>query len=177
VAEAIDDKDIVLNEVAGGLYAVARQVPRTVPGTYFTQYGSSLGWGPGAAVGVKLAAPERTVVLMVGDGSFIYGCPTAAVWAAVRHNAPNLTIVFNNGEYRALRGLWPLTYRGESYSEKTGYWVGVDFKPSPNYALIAQACGAYGQRIEDPADVKPAITKALEMVRGGQTVVLDVIIE
>jgi len=177
VAEAIDDKAIVLNEVAGGLYSVARQVPRTEPGTYFTQYGSSLGWGPGAVVGAKLAAPDRTVVLLVGDGSFIYGCPTAAIWAAVRHNAPNLTIVFNNGEYRALKGIWPMLYRGDSYSEKTGHWVGVDFKPCPDYALIAQACGAYGQRVEEPSDVKPALRKALEIARGGQTAVLDVIIE
>jgi len=177
VAEAIDESTIVLNEVAGGMYSVPQHIPRTEPGTYFNQYGSSLGWGLGAALGAKLASPDRTVVLLVGDGSFIYGCPTAAIWAASHYNASHLTIVFNNGEYRALRGIWPLFYGGDSYSEKTENWVGVDFKPCPDYALIAQACGAYGQRVEEPSDLKPAIRKALNIVRGGQTAVLDVIIE
>jgi len=177
VADEIDESTIVLNEVAGSMYSVVQQIHRTEPGTYFNQYGSSLGWGLGAAVGAKLAAPDRTVVLMVGDGSFIYGCPTAALWASTHYNAPHLTIVFNNGEYRALRGIWPLVYGGDSFSEKTGEWVGVDFTPCPDYALIAQACGAYGQRVEEPSDVRPAIRKALDIVRGGQTAVLDVIIE
>ena len=177
VAEEIDGSTIVLNEVAGSMYAVLQQIHRTEPGTYFTASGSSLGWGLGAALGAKLAAPDRTVVLLVGDGAFIYGCPTAALWASTFYNAPHLTIIFNNGEYRALRGLWPLLYGGESYSEKTGEWVGVEFTPCPDYALIAQACGAYGQRVEEPSELRLAIRKALDKVHGGQTAVLDVIIE
>jgi len=117
------------------------------------------------------------VVLLVGDGAFIYGCPTAALWASSFYNAPHLTIIFNNGGYRAVKGLWPIIYGGDSYSEKAGEWVGVDFSPCPDYALIAQACGAYAQRVEEPSELKPAIKKALDIVHGGQTAVLDVIIE
>ena len=176
IAEEIDESTIVVNEVAGGLYAVVQQIPRVAPGTYFNTYGSSLGWGPGAALGAKLAAPDRTVVHLAGDGSFIYGCPTAALWAANRYSAPHLTIVFNNGEYRALKGIWPVFYGGDSYSEKTGNWVGVDFKPCPDYALIAQACGSYARRVEEPSELRSAIREALEKVRGGQNSLLDVII-
>jgi acetolactate synthase-1/2/3 large subunit len=176
IAEEIDENTIVVNEVAGGLYAIVQHIPRVVPGTYFNTYGSSLGWGPGAALGAKLAAPDRTVVHLAGDGSFIYGCPTAALWAANRYGAPHLTIVFNNGEYRALRGIWPILYGGNSYSEKTGNWVGVDFTPCPDYSLIAQACGSYAQRVEEPSELRPAIREALEKVRNGQNSLLDVII-
>jgi len=125
------------------------------------------------------ALGKRTpkVVLLVGDGAFIYCCPTAALWAASFYNAPHLTVIFNNGEYRALRGIWPLVYGGDSFSEKTGEWVGVDFTPCPDYTLIAQACGAYGQRVEEPSELKPVIRKALGIVHGGQAAVLDVIIE
>ncbi len=177
IDEAIDESTIVLNEVAGSVYSVIQQVHRPEPGTHFFQSGSSLGWGLGAALGIKLAVPDKTVVLLVGDGAFIYGCPTAALWASSFYNAPHLTIIFNNGEYRAVKGLWPIVYGGDSFSEKTGEFVGVEFSPCPEYTLIAQACGAYAQKVEEPSALKSAIRKALEKVRGGQTAVLDVIIE
>ncbi len=59
--------------------SVGRQIHRTKPGTSFDSGGSSLGWGLGAALGAKLAAKDKTVVTLVGDGSFVFGCPTAAL--------------------------------------------------------------------------------------------------
>lgn len=174
IAEVIDNSTIVLSEGGTILQSVARQISRTEPGTYFGLPGSSLGWGLGAALGAKLAAPDKTVVLLVGDGSFIYGCPTAALWAANAHNVPFLSIIFNNEQYNALKRAIQMRYSGNSFSEKTGFWVGVDLTPSPNYSLIAQACGAYGQRVEEPSALQPAMRRALDKVRGGKPAVLDV---
>jgi len=177
IGEEIDESTILLAEVASAFTSVARQISRTEPRTLFNQAGSSLGWGLGAALGAKLAAPDKTVVLLTGDGSFIYGCPTAGLWAASAHNAPYLSIIFNNGQYNAIKRSIQIAYDGNSFSEKTGVWVGTDFAPSPDYTLIAQACGAYGRRVDDPADVKTALREALSKVRGGQPAVLDVRVE
>ncbi|MFC2068980.1 thiamine pyrophosphate-dependent enzyme, partial [Chloroflexota bacterium] len=177
ISEIIDDETIVLEEAVTNFGMILRHIHRTKPGTFFSSGGSSLGWGLGAALGVKLASPESTVVTLVGDGSFIYGQPIPALWAANVYHAPFLTIIFNNKRYCALKSSLRMSYGGESYSEKTGVWVGVDIEPSPDYALISQACDAHGQIVEDPSDLQPAIINALKQVRQGKPAVLDVRIE
>jgi len=177
IAEVVDEDTIILNEAVTNAISVARQVHRTRPGTLFSAIGSSLGWGLGAALGAKLAAPDKTVVSLIGDGSFLYGCPSAALWAAYAHGAPFLCIILNNEMYNAPRINIRNIYAGDSFSEKTGVWVGTDFVPSPNYALIAQACHGYGQMVEDPTQLKSALRDALDQVRSGKPAVLDVRIQ
>ncbi len=121
-----------------------------------------MGWSLGAALGVKLAAPNKTVVALMGDGCFIFGCPIPTLWAAEAYHAPFLTVIFNNKQYHAPKGALQRAYGKESFSEKTGLWVGIDIEPSPDYALIAKACRAYGQIVENPSDIKVALKKALD---------------
>ena len=177
IAEAIDEDTILLNEAVTNTPFVTHLIHRTRPGTLFSSGGTSLGWGLGAALGAKLAAPDKTVVTLVGDGSFIFGCPIPALWAADVYHAPFLSIIFNNQQYQAPKEALRRAYGKESFSEKTGTWVGMDIAPSPNYALIAQACYAYGQIVEDPSALKSALRKALNQVRRGRPAVLDVRIE
>ncbi len=68
-------------------------------------------------------------------------------------------------------------YGKESYSARSNVWAGVDIEPSPDYALVAEACQAYGGRIEAPSELPAAIREALEVIQGGKSAVLDVIIE
>ncbi len=174
IAEVIDDNTIVIEETVTNRSAVLRHINRTKPGTFFGNEGASLGWGLGAALGAKLASPDSTVVTLVGDGSFIFGCPIPALWAANVHHPPFLCIIFNNKMYNApklgIRG----SNGGQSYSEKTGHWVGLDINPPPSYALIGQACGAYSQLVENPEDLQPALKNAIEQVRQGKPAVIDV---
>jgi acetolactate synthase-1/2/3 large subunit len=113
----------------------------------------------------------------VGDGSFLFGQPIPALWAANVYHAPFLSIIFNNKLYYAPKGSLRSVYGADSFSEKTGVWVGVDIAPSPDYALISQACDAYGQMVEDPSDLQPALRNALDQVHRGKPAVLDVRIE
>ncbi len=177
INEVVDEDTIVLNEAISSWLSVARQVHRTKPGTLLGAGGSSVGWGLGAALGVKLAAPDKTVVALIGDGSFVFGCPIAALWAAHNYHAPFLCVILNNSRYNSPGLALRHAYGQESFSEKTGLWIGVDIAPSPNYALIAQGCHVYGQMVEHPSDLKPALKDALEKVRGGKCVVLDVRVE
>jgi acetolactate synthase-1/2/3 large subunit len=177
LGKAIDENTIVLGEAVTNRISLYRQVERTRPGTFFLSGGSSLGWGLGAALGAKLASPDKTVVTLVGDGSFIFGCPTAAIWAASVFHAPFLCVILNNQRYNAPS----LNLRGsageENFVRKTELRVGIDIKPSPDYASIARACFAYGQTVTDPSDIEPAIKTALNHVREGTPAILDVKID
>ena len=145
------------------------------PGTIFGSGGSGLGWGVGAAVGIKLALPDRPVVLLVGDGSFVFGEPLAALWAARAHNAPILIVIFNNACYNATKEPLVGAY-AEGYSVRGSRFVGIDLIPSPRYDLLGPVVDAVGERIEDPGEVLSALRRGLEHVRNGRSVILDVIL-
>jgi thiamine pyrophosphate-dependent acetolactate synthase large subunit-like protein len=80
-----------------------------------------------------------------------------------RYNAPSLNTRVSAGE-------------GNS-AQKTELRVGIDIKPSPDYAAIARACFAYGQTVTNPSDIQPALETSLNHVREGTPAVLDVKIE
>ncbi|MFN8534006.1 MAG: thiamine pyrophosphate-requiring protein [Dehalococcoidia bacterium] len=173
LAEVIDESWTVVDEAVGGSPWVSRLVPRTQPGTLFKSGGSSLGWALGAAVGVKLADPDREVVAVVGDGTFVYGCPTAALWAADIQKAPFLTVINNNRQHTATRNALRIGYP-ESYAEKTGSWPGILIDPPPDYATLARASRAHGETVDRIEDLKPALERAVAAVRAGQAAVVDV---
>jgi acetolactate synthase-1/2/3 large subunit len=177
IAEVVDKDTIILNESISNSPSVAHQIPRSMPGTTFNSGGSSLGWGLGGALGAKLAAPDKTVVTLEGDGSFMYGRPIETFWAAHVYHAPFLCIIFNNERYHSPKKHLREGYGKDSFSERTGVWVGIDIVPPPNYALVAQASHAYGQRVEDPSALTAALQQALDQVHGGKCAVLDVKIE
>jgi acetolactate synthase-1/2/3 large subunit len=170
INEVIDEDTIIVEETVTNGFPVARYIERTRPGTKFNNQGASLGWGLGAALGAKLARPENMVVSLVGDGTFIFGSPVATFWAAVRHKAPFLCVVFNNGMYNAPRMGIPR----DSYSARTGNWVGTEIVPSPDYAAVGRACGGYGRVVGNGGEVKQALEEALDAIRQGKPAVLDV---
>jgi acetolactate synthase-1/2/3 large subunit len=173
LSEVIDDDTIVVDEALGSGGGVARYIPRTKPGTLYGSGGSSLGFGLGASLGVKLASPDRTVACLVGDGSFIFGCPTPAFWASSVYHLPFLCVVLNNEGYSAVRMSLRETFGKDNYGERDGFSAGMDISPSPDYAMIARACGCYGETLTEPKEVKSALRRAIEQVRAGKTALLD----
>ncbi len=145
------------------------------PETLFGSGGSGLGWGLGGALGVKLAMPDRPVVAVVGDGSFVFGEPLAALWAAKVCNAPILVVIFNNGTYNATKGPLSRAYP-DGHSVRGNHFVGVHLLPAPRYDLLAQVVDCEGERIEDPAEVLPALRRGLAHVRAGRSAIVDVIL-
>ncbi len=171
--EVIDEDTVIVHELA---FAPVNQIQRTKPGTLFGSGGSSLGFGLGGALGAKLAAKDKTIVSLMGDGCFIFGCPIPTFWAANLYKAPFLAIILNNQEYHAPRRALRGGYGEQSHSERTGVWVGMDI-PSPNYAMIAEACGAHGQMVEDPAQLVAALKEGLKQVSKGKAALIDVRLE
>ncbi len=166
IDEAIDDDTIVVNQTISPSVIVAHLVHRSRPGTLLSCAGGCIGWAPGAALGVKLAAPDKTVVSLMGDGAFIYGCPEASLWSASFYKAPFLAIIYDNQGYGAIKGLFREKYDVDN--------MGADITTPPDYSLIARANNAYGRMVDDPDDVPKALKDCLAVVRGGQAAVLDV---
>src|SRR5262249_60970909 len=101
VRDAIGPDAIVLTEAIPNYPVGCEPLQPGRPGSLIGSGGSSLGWSGGAAVGAKLAAPDRTVVSLVGDGSFLFGVPASAQWIARRYGAPSLTRIFDNQGWAA----------------------------------------------------------------------------
>ena len=139
---------------------------------YFRNPGSAGGWGPGFALGVKLGLPERDVVLATGDGFWMYGSSNAALWTACRQQAPFLSVIFQNRSYstgtRAAAALYP-----DGYAVKAGLEGGY-FDPPVDFAKEAEAAGAYGENVRDPAKLRAALARGLDQVRRGKPAVVAV---
>jgi acetolactate synthase-1/2/3 large subunit len=161
VGDLVDSETIVVNE-----YDLdSTQACFMTPGSYFgSSPASALGWGLGAALGAKLAAPEKTAICCVGDGSYIFGCPTAAHFVSRACSLPVLFVVFNNRAWnavkRSVRSLAP-----DGWAVRTGTMPLSELDPAPDYELVCQASGGYGERVEDPAGLPEALARALRVVR------------
>ncbi len=150
--------------------------PREKPGTFFSLGpAGGLGWGFGAALGAKLAAPEKFIVATLGDGAHMFGNPTVAHWVSVVHQLPVLTIVFNNSRYGAVRKATLSMFKDGIAGESDGREL-ADLNPSPPYDEIAHAQGAYAERVEKPADLPAALQRARDaVVEGRRPALLNVI--
>lgn len=124
---------------------------------------SGLGWGPGAALGAKLAAPERPVVAVVGDGAFIFSNPVAVHHAARLHDLPVLFIVVNNSMWNAVRQSTLAMYpRGRAAQSNDAPFMRLEGLPP--FEHICAAAGGHGERVEDPAALPEALARAISVV-------------
>ena len=163
IGDAMDDKTIIANESITSKLAEVIHLNR--PGSMFnTPLAGHLGWGLGAAIGMKLGKPDATVIAAEGDGSYMFCAPTACHFTAQKYQIPFLTVIYNNqvwnASLNAARGLYP-----DGVAARTRNFPGTDLTPSPNFELTAQACGAYAARVEDPAALPDALAKALRVVK------------
>lgn len=168
VGRAVDDSVVIFNE-----YPLdPALVPRRLPDSWFeNSIASGLGWALGAALGGKLARPDRTIFAAVGDGSFLFNTPLSALHAAAVHRLALVVLVFNDRAWstirRSTRGDYP---RGHAQSQ--GRFALCDFDADPAYDQIAAACGGIGLRVERPDEVLPTLVHALELARTGDRLVL-----
>jgi len=171
VNRVVDNETIVVQGLARGI----TPGPNTLPGHYFGIPASSLGWSLPAGLGAKLASPGKTVISASGDGDFIFANPEACLWMARRYNIPTLHIICNNNRYRAVSDSLQ-QYYPDGYCAGAGELNGASLSPSVDFAQVAQACGAYGEKVTQPSELPAALQRGLDSVRSGKAAVLDVII-
>ncbi len=177
VRRAIAPDTVIVNEGITNYSAINNHTICTQPGTRFTSGASSLGWNGGAALGMKIAAPEKTVVCLTGDGSYMFSVPASVHWMARKYQAPFLTVVYNNGGWRAPRFSMLGVHPDGAGSREAD--LNIAFDPAPDYGGIAAAAGgAYARRVENVQDVEPALAEALLVLRQEKRcVVLDVLVK
>jgi acetolactate synthase-1/2/3 large subunit len=133
-------------------------VPRGYVGWGHT---TTLGFSLGFAMGAKLAAPEKLVINIMGDGGF--GMVGMDFETSVREKLPILTIVSNNSSLSTI-GLFPDAHKRYSLGRMGG-----------NYAEVACALGGWGERVEKPDEIVPAIKRAVKSIQAGKSALLEFI--
>jgi acetolactate synthase-1/2/3 large subunit len=166
---------IYMSEGISNYRPIADVLRRNEPGTYFTSGATSLGWNGGASIGAKLANPERTIVNLTGDGSFLFSIPSTVHWMSRKYNAPFLTVILNNRGWKSPMLSTMACHRSGWSSQLSTDELHVTFDPPPDHAAIAVAAGAgWGTTVKKVSEVEAAIKKGLETVQGGRSAVLDI---
>ena len=125
----------------------------------FSCYGhcsGSLGWGTGAALGIKCGAPHQRVICVTGDGSFLFG--VQSLWVAYKYRIPVIFIVINNKRDAAVRkGL--LRYKGQAVDKNI--FPGTDIS-GIDFVTLANSFSVEADKITEPKAIAPALDKALQ---------------
>lgn len=173
VRKHLDADTIVLNEAITNYPVVFNHLAMSRPGSIFTSGGGSLGWNGGAAIGAKLAAPDKTVVAMSGDGSFMFSVPSSVHWMAGRYRTPFVQVIFNNRGWKAPR-FSTLAVHPDGHASRADD-IGVSFEPPADYGAIAAAAGgAWARRVTHAEMVEETVAEAFRVVReDGRAAVLD----
>ena len=155
------DDTIVVKESA----LASTHIDISQPGTLLNAGAASgLGHGLGVALGAKLAARDRLVIGTHGDGSYMFGNPIASHYVGAEQKLPILTVIFNNQRWQAVRratvGLNPEGYAAQSNHQPITMLDSID-----KYEKAVEVADGYGQRVEDPADLMPALERGLKAVQ------------
>ncbi len=172
LADAVPPNTIIADEAVTSRPAVNRAFDFEKPGDIYGIRGGALGWAMPGALGVKLAHPDRPVLAVVGDGASMY--TVQALWTASRYNIPVVYAICNNQAYRILKVNMEVYLRDMlDDRERDSEYVGMDFANRLDLAMMAQAMGVHGERVDDPTEIAPAIQRAFE---SGKPALLDITI-
>lgn len=150
LAEVRREDAVIVAESPSSLPTCLDQVRFTRPGSFYAPAGASLGFGPPAAIGLRLAVPDRPVVAVVGDGALHYSAP--ALWTAAHYGVPVTVVVLRNDEYGVLK-----TFR--DMLGLSGV-PGLDLDGLDHLAL-ARAYGVHAERVETRAQLVAALRRAV----------------
>lgn len=173
VRELIDENTIIINEGISNYPTISNHIQASRPASLFGSGAGSLGWNGGASIGVKLAEPNKTVISLTGDGSYLFSIPSSVHWMANRYNTPFLTIIYNNHGWKSPK-LSTLGVHPKGVAQEMNEFY-VSFSPVADLSKIAEAAGgAYAKSVKEPSELRDALTECLRVVKEGRSAVLDV---
>lgn len=173
IGDTLPGNTVFVDETILHRAQILRRIGWDRPLSYLRPAGG-LGQGLGIALGAKLAAPERPVAALIGDGSLLYNPITQSLGVARESGLPILIVVFNNASYAAMKSLH-LSFYPEGTAAQSGIFHGVDI-PGPDYAELARPFGGHGERVEDPGRLRGALAEAQAAVAAGRVAVVDVVL-
>ncbi len=160
VARAKPADAILINEYS----LLQRYADFPQPRSYFgTPSGGGLGWGIGAAIGAKLAAPDRPVIAVLGDGAYMFGNPTAGHQVLRSLDLAVLFVIFNNAMWeeveRAALSVFP-----DGHAARANRIPVAHLGPAAAYEHMMAVYGGYGERVDAPDALPGALERALRAV-------------
>jgi benzoylformate decarboxylase len=169
IAESLPADAVIVDEsISISSAGVLRQLLHCADAkSFFGPRGGGVGWGIPAALGVKLALPQRPVVALIGDGSALYSWQ--GLWTAVHDDIAVVFVIVNNGCYRILKER-ALALQGNTAAD--GRYIGMDLdNPSVDFIELARAMKVQGERIERAEALPAAIQRGLN---GNRPYIIDV---
>lgn len=156
--QLLEKDTLIINESPTSKDIIMANFQFTSNRSYFSNSsGGFLGWGLGASIGAKLASPNRRVVACLGDGSAMFGIQ--GLWTLAKYRVPLIVIVFNNRAYMAVKN----QFRGSEERIRMAADLGAELVgPDINFARMADTFGIFGQRVEQPEAIEPAVKRAME---------------
>jgi acetolactate synthase-1/2/3 large subunit len=175
-------RELIHNDAKRDEIVVAQEYDLQLPFAEFTRPGSyvgfsaagGLGFGVGAALGLKLGDPQKTVISVVGDGTYVFGSPSAAHMISAMHELPVFWIICNNGGWAYLAIETQLIHPAQSGGHtKFGEPIPMlafppppgAVKPWPAYHKLIAAFGGDGQAVTNPKELPEALKRGLQFVR------------
>jgi thiamine pyrophosphate-dependent acetolactate synthase large subunit-like protein len=132
----------------------------------------SLGWGIGAAIGAKIAEPNRQVVCSIGDGAVMFSA--SGFWTMKRYQIPVLTVVWNNYYYQAVRnGFYAYEGRMKATGRYHGLYIG---DPDIDFVKLAESQGVKGEKVTSGTDIKAAFKRGIQATRDGNPYLIEVVV-
>lgn len=170
LAEVVDAGTTVIEDATTSEAALLTGLPQFSPESMLTSVSGSLGWGMGAALGFQLAAPERTVIAVLGDGVFQFG--PQALWAAARYRIPVLFVVINNRSYAAVAAAMARHRKraGLPVGEVAEY-PGKDIS-GVDIAAVAAGFGLPARRLTRAAEIPAAVR---DLRRAGGPALIEIL--
>ena len=174
LADAIPDNAIVVDDSISNRATMRHYFQGQKRGDLRAFRGQSIGGGIGTTMGTAVANPDRPVFGIIGDGSAMM--TIQGLWTAANDNIPCIFVICNNGMYRVLKVNFDV-YQREILQQKESAGENLPYSdfPTPfDVSAIASSMGVHGERITDPAEIAPAVQRA---VASGKPAVLDIVID
>jgi benzoylformate decarboxylase len=170
IGEMLPKDAVVIEEALSSAPGIRSLIRSDDAQSYFGLRGGGIGWGLPAAIGAKLALPDRPVIALVGDGSALY--TVQALWTAARYRLPVIWVILNNTSYRILKQRL-VAMRG--LAEQADTFVGMELNdPAVDFVALARSLGVEAQRAKTVHEATDLIVHGL---KNGSALLIDVAME
>ncbi len=157
IAAMLPPRAIVIDETVSNGAGLRRLMPCDDAASFFGLRGGGIGWGLPAAIGAKLAQPDRPVVALIGDGSAMY--TIQGLWTAAHEKLPVVFVIINNSSYRILK---QRTNAMAGFAQQTDRYVGMELdNPAVDFVAVARGLGLAAQRARTIAELRDLLAAAL----------------
>ena len=148
----------MIDEAVSSSVGIRSLIRSDDPQSFYGLRGGGIGWGLPAAIGVKLALPERPVVALVGDGSAMYTCQ--ALWTAAHDRIAVVFVILNNSSYRILK---QRLHAQRGLAAQVDRFVGMELlEPAIDYVGLARSLGIAAERAKTVHDTTDLIAQGIK---------------